>query len=751
MKFACRVVGRESVAVAILLLAACASRASLGVPPENEDGGSDDAHSSEGDASATTNDGSSLRDAQVIDAQLQVDVAPVQTDGALTDTRTALDALTANDAMGHTPTDVATLDARTEPPSYLTDEDFETGDLTKFPYRVSHTGSATDWNVVRDATCGGAHCAKAGVTPSNTSTSMELSLFVREASRISFRVRTNLEDAHHYFRFYVDGEERIELTGATAWTTVTTPIAASAPGGADHVLKWEMSRDGFVAADGPPRVDVYIDDIDMPVWNSEPSVPTRLRPGSGVAARAPTLSWISADPDFDRLTYEVQLSTVPNFSAMRSTGELGAPMYSLTTSGISFWRVRAKDNSSYRWSAWSEIQSIRVIEGDSPRFWQQTRSELELSTQKHMRGGTTPREYHVTRGLPGVFEVFEPIPGSTIEVGVYGPPRRSGQTFDAKMDGVVVASTDTDASACGSFSSNWRTIATCNATDCFATMADGQVIVTASERAHGTASSLCPTTGGTSSSWLRYPAYGEIVSPEIHLSDLVSEPSQHWSHVRVSLTTPLRGDVRFVVEDVDGNEVTHREVFSAAAGAARSYSLHLFDPRATNLETIRIRAWIPPDATLESWSAHAGPSFHWDFVNGDTTRFSGTAASGALRPLGVNGTFTEYRFASPVSAERFTRLVVRVRSSNQWSNDNASVSWSNNFGTFDVRRTYTVRDQYLYLPRDVTFDLTAAATPPNEPWQGMIEAIRISPVERYTNAMGMPASGWFEIESIDLY
>ena len=47
--------------------------------------------------------------------------------------------------------------------------------------------------------------------------------------------------------------------------------------------------------------------------------------------------------------------------------------------------------------------------------------------------------------------------------------------------------------------------------------------------------------------------------------------------------------------------------------------------------------------------------------------------------------------------------------------------------------------------------MTVVPVSPDQPWQGMIEGIRIDGVERFFDTLDDPADGWFEIDSIALY
>jgi len=110
----------------------------------------------------------------------------------------------------------------------------------------------------------------------------------------------------------------------------------------------------------------------------------------------------------------------------------------------------------------------------------------------------------------------------------------------------------------------------------------------------------------------------------------------------------------------------------------------------------------------------------------------------------------QYWFPQPVDASRFSTIEVTLRSSNNYINDDVTFMWWSNFGGFDTRRSQTVTD-FLFSFQTEMYDLTLVPVLPDEPWQGLIEAIRIDPVTHFEDQLGAPMDGWVEIESIAIY
>lgn len=672
-------------------------------------------------------------------------------------------------------------------PSYMIDEDFETGDFTRFPYVRTHTGAAMDWDIedAAGACHGGSYCMRTNPThPTSTTSTVELSLSVRVDTTISFWVKTQLEPDEHYFRFYVDGVMQREITGVNGWTLVTVPVTATGAGGLDRVFRWEMTRSAFVSSEHTPWYEVWVDDIDMPEWNTEPTVPELVRPTNGqlTTDTTPTFAWRSFDADFDTITYEMQYDTAPTFAVdPRTTGETNLLTFTPSTAltdGIYYWRVRAKDDSNYRWSAWSPVYSVTIDSAhEYPAIWRQTvREQFQMNESGgvvidpgSVRTGST--SYDQSRGPAG----FAFNGGSANHVFNSTPPTSSGTsatlTITANGDfdsaSIEYATIYVDGTSVGTFapgvcSSSVRTF---TVTDVGRFVNDGSATI------RFTTSSSVDAGGcsGTTNQWtarLQYTALNQGTMTSVPIRFSTFEGRTLWEKVHVVGT----GTIRVHVLDESGALIPDSIIPGNAAGhTSRTIHLWYLDPMA--YPVIRLRAVLEPGSVLEEWSVVGNDVFEWTFEHaGDAEGWvaedymatpTTTVAGGVLRVASTaSGSDPRIVYTVPrdtsspssgIDARRFTRLLVQVRTSNNYNDDDVTMMWSSNFGGIDTRRSFTEPGVFLFSFQDVVFDLTQVPTAPDEPWRGTVYSLRIDPVVRFLNELMDPADGWFEIERIAIY
>lgn len=134
------------------------------------------------------------------------------------------------------------------------DEDFETGNLTKWAWSTSSSA----WAVSTTDKHGGTYSAKAGGITHNQSTSLQISL-TRSAGSIKFYRRVSSESGCDYLKFYVDSslQSGASWSGTTeGWVQQTYTVTAGS-----HIYKWEYSKDGSVNTGSDTA---WIDDITFP-------------------------------------------------------------------------------------------------------------------------------------------------------------------------------------------------------------------------------------------------------------------------------------------------------------------------------------------------------------------------------------------------------------------------------------------------------------------------------------------------------
>lgn len=136
-------------------------------------------------------------------------------------------------------------------------------------------------------------------SPIGETTTITLNLSVRQIMDVTFWARTNTVSGASFLRFYIDGVLQLELSGVNPWTLYSYPVLATGAGGPDRQLKWEFSRSASAGA-----FTAWVDDIDYPEWNTQPSVPELLNPtpNSVSTSLQPTFEWRSFDPDYDQIS-----------------------------------------------------------------------------------------------------------------------------------------------------------------------------------------------------------------------------------------------------------------------------------------------------------------------------------------------------------------------------------------------------------------------------------------------------------------
>lgn len=122
--------------------------------------------------------------------------------------------------------------------SELTDEGFETGDLSGYPWR---TGGDEPWRIDGETAYEGGFSARSGDVIGNQASELSVELTV-DAGDVVFWYRLRSEHGDRLI-FRVDGEERGAWSGLADWTRAAFSLAAG-----DHVLSWTYEKDAFIDA-----------------------------------------------------------------------------------------------------------------------------------------------------------------------------------------------------------------------------------------------------------------------------------------------------------------------------------------------------------------------------------------------------------------------------------------------------------------------------------------------------------------------
>jgi hypothetical protein len=119
-------------------------------------------------------------------------------------------------------------------------EDWETGDLTNFPWQ---NNSESPWVMVEDVVYEGEYALKSGVIDHSESSVLELDYSSMGNDSISFFKKLSSEASFDFLKFYIDGEVAGQWSGNVDWSREVFFV----PEG-DHTFKWEYVKDNMVSS-----------------------------------------------------------------------------------------------------------------------------------------------------------------------------------------------------------------------------------------------------------------------------------------------------------------------------------------------------------------------------------------------------------------------------------------------------------------------------------------------------------------------
>lgn len=130
-------------------------------------------------------------------------------------------------------------------------EDWETGTMDKYPWATGGTGI---WEISTDEPFEGTYCNK--TTPMDDSKSTWMSIIYESAidDSISFYVNVSSEEGYDFFRFYIDGQKKVSISGEETWQRYSFPVTAGT-----HLFKWQYIKDSDGSSgDDCAKVDFII-------------------------------------------------------------------------------------------------------------------------------------------------------------------------------------------------------------------------------------------------------------------------------------------------------------------------------------------------------------------------------------------------------------------------------------------------------------------------------------------------------------
>ena len=131
---------------------------------------------------------------------------------------------------------------------FVQQDDFESGPLNG----AFATGGNAVWSVTGSSAHGGSQAAGSGNIGDSQSSWLTRTV---DATELSFWYRVSSEANWDFFRFSIDGVEKVAASGAGTWTYYSTTMS---PG--PHDLRWEFAKDGSVSSGSDMA---WIDDFEM--------------------------------------------------------------------------------------------------------------------------------------------------------------------------------------------------------------------------------------------------------------------------------------------------------------------------------------------------------------------------------------------------------------------------------------------------------------------------------------------------------
>ena len=118
-------------------------------------------------------------------------------------------------------------------------EDFETGDFTAFPWNNS---ASYPWTISTTSPYEGTYCMKSGgAGVASVSSTIEVSVEIPRDGLMSFACKVSSESNYDFGNFYLDGTQKVHVSGAGSWMEKEFPITEGV-----HNFKWEYTKDGSV-------------------------------------------------------------------------------------------------------------------------------------------------------------------------------------------------------------------------------------------------------------------------------------------------------------------------------------------------------------------------------------------------------------------------------------------------------------------------------------------------------------------------
>ena len=140
------------------------------------------------------------------------------------------------------------------------------------------SGSDAAWTMTSATSSSGTYSIGSNDIIDNETAEIAVTVEVPKDSVITFDYRVSSEGGYDFFRFYVDGTQKLEDSGDSGWVT-SGQIAVSA---GTHTFRWAYEKDGSVS------------DFSDKAWIDNVALPT-TGPPSSVFAQAASVGDVQLD------------------------------------------------------------------------------------------------------------------------------------------------------------------------------------------------------------------------------------------------------------------------------------------------------------------------------------------------------------------------------------------------------------------------------------------------------------------------
>lgn len=225
-------------------------------------------------------------------------------------------------------------------PGSLLNQDFETNTITPLT-----TGGSANWATQTTVKFAGTYAAKSGTIADSQTTQMTHTIVIPAGgATLSFYYNVSSEVGYDYLRFYIDGIQQNQWSGAIGWTQQSYILAAGS-----RTLRWEYSKD---SSSSSGTDSAYIDNITIAT-----AAPAAMRIVDGNQATGKVLtSDVSGNASWQSITNS-SISDIPIMASVQgmiipicndvSVGTTGS--FSTTIKGVPTtvsWEVLARQQKS---------------------------------------------------------------------------------------------------------------------------------------------------------------------------------------------------------------------------------------------------------------------------------------------------------------------------------------------------------------------------------------------------------------------